>query len=425
MDGSLTRIAWFVYSNFWVLSHHSLSRVILNALFSAVLLWAASTLLTFYVYLLGSNEEPRRAIPIAIRSSAPGMWFAPAMLLLSGVSPTSFFVSVLLAVNTARVLVSRWPIRSARVPAAARSILSAVEIRTGFLSRKTLPAFLAAFVILSGVAAKIWHWPLLSASFLVAGTAIITALSLLSGAATQARAPKAPPSAFAILLTILLATTLTVGVFQVRSGDASGEDGHNAPQESATRIYNSGSAKEIFPGVVLKTDVKEQPAIAPHVYLTQSRVTPQPQWIEFSGEYWMLRPSYAVPPPDALVSRTSPLNLIYRTTDAGPMKMEARQKLERPIDLACCSRLQVMIKDADHRAGMIALELILLDRARTLSLGTRVINSELHQTLDFPVPRGSLMRSFDQIEVVFHRDPARIDRSANISIERFVLLPAQ
>jgi len=30
---------------------------------------------------------------------------------------------------------------------------------------------------------------------------------------------------------------------------------------------------------------------------------------------------------------------------------------------------------------------------------------------------------FDQIEIFFHRDNIRIDRSANIAIERFVLIP--
>jgi hypothetical protein len=43
--------------------------------------------------------------------------------------------------------------------------------------------------------------------------------------------------------------------------------------------------------------------------------------------------------------------------------------------------------------------------------------------LSFPIPRGSAVRQFNELAVVFHRDRVRIDRSARISIERFVLAP--
>jgi len=422
----LAAMAWFVWANLFVQRHLGLRWFLARSLVSVLLLWAASALLTFYVYLLISHEDPREAVPLSIRSSAPGMWFAPAMLLLSGVSPIAFVVSLLLAINTARVLVSRWPIRAAPPLRLSRdAILSATTVRTGFVSRKSLPALTAAFLILAGITAKMWRFPLTSAIFLVGGASIITALSLITGATAQRTPVKAPPSLFAIVLTILLSSMLSVGVFQVQSAAAAGAGAGDAPQQT-TRLYDpaaTSSGKDSFPGVVLRTEPKKQPPITARSFFSRQRSLAAPQWIEFSGEYWMLRPRYDRPPPDALVSHNSPLDFIFRTTDALPMKMEAHQPLENPIDLACCASIQVVIDDADHHAGTIALELILWDGARSLSLGARVIDSEARQTVDFPVPRDASLRRFNQIEVVFHRDPIRADRSANISILRFVLVP--
>jgi len=33
------------------------------------------------------------------------------------------------------------------------------------------------------------------------------------------------------------------------------------------------------------------------------------------------------------------------------------------------------------------------------------------------------LRRFDEFEILFHRDQSRIDKSAHIEIERFVLIP--
>jgi len=43
--------------------------------------------------------------------------------------------------------------------------------------------------------------------------------------------------------------------------------------------------------------------------------------------------------------------------------------------------------------------------------------------LHYTIPSNSAIREFNEVKVVFHRDPVRIDRSARISIERFVLAP--
>ena len=47
----------------------------------------------------------------------------------------------------------------------------------------------------------------------------------------------------------------------------------------------------------------------------------------------------------------------------------------------------------------------------------------VRETLDFPIPSASHLSEFDEIKVVFHRSAERLDKSARIAIERFLLMP--
>jgi hypothetical protein len=105
------------------------------------------------------------------------------------------------------------------------------------------------------------------------------------------------------------------------------------------------------------------------------------------------------------------------------MAMQAHQKLEHPIDLSCCGEIQIAISNADRYPGTVALELILMDDGLSQSLGTVSVPTRPEAVLSFAIPAGSAVREFNQLEVVYHRDRVRIDRSARISIERFVLMP--
>ena len=121
------------------------------------------------------------------------------------------------------------------------------------------------------------------------------------------------------------------------------------------------------------------------------------------------------------------------------MRMEAYQKLAHPIDLSCCDAIQMEISSRDRFPGTVALELILIDTQSPAwpeqSLGKNDVTSiprariwgeaalPAPETLNFPIPRGAGLQQFDEIKIVFHRARLRVDRSARISIERFVLLP--
>jgi hypothetical protein len=214
------------------------------------------------------------------------------------------------------------------------------------------------------------------------------------------------------------------------------------PLDTATKLYRSPDTgvdlvDNVFPGVILHAEVKS--------YVTL--VAPRPSWmnkpatalsrapfsIPFSGEYWMFKPPYTRPPKGAITRSGTPLSLFYRTTDHRRMSMEARQRFEHPIALACCSAIRVELMNADPNPGTIWLEVTLADsriRNKTpFSLGRARVQAwprssqPVHDSLEFRVPGSAPLQDFDELRVIMHRDPVRGDKSARISIERFLLLP--
>jgi hypothetical protein len=204
----------------------------------------------------------------------------------------------------------------------------------------------------------------------------------------------------------------------------------------------SVSADTGYPGVILWPEDKPQVTL----------VTPLPSWyrnpvspaptvpasILFSGAYWLFRPPNVRPPQHSYFRKASPLALSFLSLDRVPLRMEAHQKLEHPVDLLCCSAIQIAISNADHYPGTVMLELVLTNATpqgtQSLVLGTAEVASwprwssrgrygAVSESLNFDVPRVTFLREFNEIGVVFHLDHFRNDRSAKISIERFFLVP--
>jgi len=69
----------------------------------------------------------------------------------------------------------------------------------------------------------------------------------------------------------------------------------------------------------------------------------------------------------------------------------------------------------------------------SLSLGVQPVTSHpdfskdpeipARETLDFAMPAQRAMEQFNEFKIVFQRAGRRMDKSAKLSIERFVLLP--
>lgn len=144
--------------------------------------------------------------------------------------------------------------------------------------------------------------------------------------------------------------------------------------------------------------------------------------------------AYKRPPPNSFFQRGSPADLSFRTVDHWPLQMEARQKLIQPIDLTCCGKVQIEIRNADTNAAAVMLELVAIGDGDTeQSLGVSRVASRpdltkdpvipVPETLDFIVPPNLSIGLVQEFKVVFGRMLAHSDRSARIAIARFLLAP--
>jgi hypothetical protein len=301
--------------------------------------------------------------------------------------------------------------------------------------------------------------------------AMVTLCALRAGLFRTDASSSLPRSILGFLLTVILAAGLTVGglssdfdsepqwhsPLQRRPGPFESarallhkifeDDGNGRSKQPATNVYvptagNVEITDNSFPGVILLPEVKpEQPVlIAPSFSWIQTspEISPvKPFVIPFSGVYWMYRPPFDRPPRTSHVQQGNPLMLSFRTTDHAPMSMEAYQKLDRPIDIKCCSAVRIAISNMDRYPGTIALELVLLDSQSptqpAFSLGIVGVASNpvpnswanavpAQETLVFAIPARTSLPQFDGIKVIFHRDLLRLERSARISIGRFLLI---
>jgi hypothetical protein len=169
-----------------------------------------------------------------------------------------------------------------------------------------------------------------------------------------------------------------------------------------------------------------------------NRSRENPLTIPFDGVYWFYRAPDSQPPPKARQAQGSPESFDINSTDVRPLSMEARQNLGTSVDLSCCSRIQIAIRNADRFLSSVSLELVIIDTASqgrpSLSLGRVFVSSDPSwrfqehispstQILNFPVPASGAISHFDEMMIVFHLEGYRARAAAKVGIDHFTLVP--
>jgi hypothetical protein len=457
----LAATGWVVWNAAVVprLGRQPLAGVIWEALGHALFACFASAAITAGLYLLIARSGRREALPAALRTSTVAVWFAPATLLLSELSPLALGAALVLVIRTTDLLYGEW--RAIHINEPAGDFVPARELFEAPPSPLRLkdlaPALMASLGLEAGLVAVLIGYPLLSAVLFSMATAMLTLASLTASAYEPQTNRNLPRSILGLALTVILAAGLTVGgladhIQRHGSGFHWAWGHHSGPVESArallARLLHGGQATQpqgsvtrvysppannveiddkSFPGVVLFSEPTPRTKLVEPLpgwaHTTLSTAPREPSVIPFSGEYWMFRPPDTQPPQKSYSRWGSPETLSFLTTDHAIMTMQAHQKLEHAIDLSCCSEIQVAISNADRYPGTVGLELILMDDGLPQSLGTVAVPTRPEAVLTFPIPSASALREFNALEVVFHRDRVRVDRSARMAIERFVLAP--
>jgi hypothetical protein len=204
---------------------------------------------------------------------------------------------------------------------------------------------------------------------------------------------------------------------------------------SAARNSNSGVI--LWPNEQMYTKL-----VAPAPLFGSTQSTSQrssyPLTFPFNGVYWFYKAPDLHPPDTSRQLHGSPETLDIHSVDRRPLTMEAHENLGSLLDLDCCSRVQIAIRNADSYPDTVSLELILINSTLTgkpsQSLGTLTVKSarswKLYEkqppaieTLTFPIPANHSLGRFDELMIVFRLEAFRADDGAKIAIDHFVLVP--
>jgi hypothetical protein len=373
---------------------------------------------------------------------------ALALFFVAGRSRGTTATIALLVLAVAAVL------RQPEIPGAGRIRPPADLFSTGWVSdtgesfRKLLSFVAAASLLESGAAlamvGEVW-------GPVVLGFTGAVALAMAIPPPPRLRWSDAAKRGVATISCAIVLTLIALVPYVRRGGvdaAAAGEPGReSAAQRDDVRGDRSASVTNVgptWPGVILWTEEQRHTVlVAPLPKMSRALFDPndtQPMSIPFFGAYWFFRKPHQKPPPSSVVVRGTPTEKGFRSTDRIPLVMQAHQNLGRLVDIACCRAIELAISNADRWPGTVGIELVLLDSSRPgapwLSLGRKEVTSTPHwrpgdpgaavrETLTFEVPAAAAVRAFDEFAVFFHLAAIRSDKSAKISIDRFVFLPAR
>ena len=432
------------------LRHVTLEALITQALGFSLLVWLWSAAIAVALFLAIPRRERRDSIAAALRTSSTAVWFAPAILLVSGMNPSAIAAALVLVVSAARLLYSEWLLihpPEPPLPFGAPGMFRSGEPPEQPFVSVLAPSFGLAFCLQSGMIAMLLNLRLLAAFLLVMGAALLTMSAIRRGALAAGPQPGIPRAIFGAFITVLLSAGLTVGGLSHRvlhGGDSDDGDwpGGTTAAETAKPPATAPAAASFgfpgdYPGVILWPEVQHYTTLVEPTLNVDSTVASVRQSfrIPFAGEYWMFRWPFRRPPLHSSIQTGSPATLSFATPDHYPLQMEAHQRLYQSFDPHCCRQLKLEISNADRYPGTISVSLYAIDSnapdsvaeswgtARVLS--TPDLKSEpvrpVRETLEYTIPPDSRIATCTELKLIFQRANLRADKSARVAVEAFVL----
>ena len=243
--------------------------LILRATVYAVAACVAGGVITILLSVTAAEWENEDVIRATFRGSATAVWFAPAAILLTQLSPAFIIPALVLVVNATHMLYTQWRVRQAppvELPQAT-GLFARVQLPERRFWKEVGPGLAIAFSVQMGVSAVLLHLHALAGIAFTAGIAMFTVLALTSRA-IRPEPPKSMPRAFlGLALTVLLAVGLTIGGMIPNlmrgAGGGDSDSGSRSPADMRPGMPGAGpdrlppaSAAGLadgggFPGVIL------------------------------------------------------------------------------------------------------------------------------------------------------------------------------
>ncbi|MBS1822590.1 MAG: hypothetical protein JST61_11555 [Acidobacteria bacterium] len=464
---SIVIAAWVLDFLVSWLPRGSMSRIGLVVL-AAILLFSAVMVCGFVARMIYGRLLPNGkavATPVVRAACLTALW-VPAWVLFVETSSLLMIAASMLCLLTLGYFMKRCQIEYVHAGAetAPHQPGTPFLFDRAPLARVLLPSLLLVLLFDAAIALAANYW--FVSSSLAAGVfagvlawrAATRRMVAARASTVQSRSAVSRGEQAGILITAFVLTLAALVPF-LRAGQRTfGVKGPKMAKNAADAPKDTSASADGYSGIILLPLAEAQKRIeapvkrdlVPHFGVKIS----EPMEIPFDGQYWYFKAPEKRPRPSARVVRGSSIKAQVRSTDSYPLLMEAHQKLAEPIDLGCCSAMNLVVENADKLEGAIALELwvkklpdaraAVRQRVNAVApeiaphyLGTMVIpSSEMpmasrpnvsgkltDETLRFPIPAAMDGTQFDEITVVVRPAPERAKAGAQIAIKKFVLEP--
>ena len=409
-----------LFTKLWPLHSLDLAVAFSELHHPAVTLLISSGLTVLFAFVTGISAAfalARTVNGTLLQAAALGAWAGPVALLVTGRAPLLPFAAALLAPALARLLQSEG---SAPDERRMFGLLDAGD--GGFV--RTAAAALALQVSVIAVANQ---------RFVIASLLVCGALAAMRRLAWRRRSAAPQPR-----FTSLLAGAMLISFLGTVPLGGGGGEGLFPEANHPRRVLTSTNQGGDYNGLFLHPKPERIVSLVPPPPSLRSATIASPKdnpyRVPFFGIYWVFRFPELAPPPASFRGEGDPEGMNLRSMDKRPIRVEARQNFGRIIDLSCCSRIQVQVRNSDRYPGTVRMELLLRDSRNLsmVSLGSRELRSTLRfrlydnrttvkETVDYTVPGGAA--PFDEAVVRFHLEKGRERRAAKIAIEAFVFVP--
>jgi hypothetical protein len=440
------------------------------ALLYVLSMWIVAGGIILGIYLARSQASSSDLLAAAARVSASAMWLVPGALLLASRSQLAVGAGLLAVIGSTRMLAARlFPpgvaIRKRRrIRRETEPLLFRYQSEPrAYIWRQAGPAFLATLALQTGIYALSGEYPLLAAVSFATATAIVTTMSVARGATKPAATARTPYSTLRIVLTLLLAVTLTAALVRKEimqeapqtpktagipdvtmvtmmsllerldhvppvSAPPASVTGAASKKQVVTRLVNAepangAKAEDGIPGVILRPRIQPspKPPIAPGAL---PRIAPtEALAFPFTGEYHLFRASSGGLPRGSAVETGTPLERVYATNNGGPMQTVALQTFEPPIDLSLWSKVLVTLTTAETAPVLASMQLVAEDSVEDGGTELMGMNPERKQVLEFQVPFTRRPLLAHAIWISFLRPGPDRNKNVQLAVERLTLVP--
>jgi hypothetical protein len=284
---------------------------------------------------------------------------------------------------------------------------------------------------LQGAIVCLFRRSLFMAAVLAALASFLFAWKVASAGGGRCR-PAARTAIAALLALFILIPLLVRPVQMVAAG------GGDTSQAKSARPRDSAD-DYAWQGIILFTVPQKEVVLPPAPQQNPLRPgSARPLIIPFDGSYWYFQAPRHGPGLHAHIAQGDPVALSIYSTDWIPLAMQAHQTLPRPVDLTCCNRLDLTLRNGDNRAGEISVGMLLTDSTLpgkpSVYLAVKPIvstepdhfsvkSSPVEEDVTFTMPPHPPITNFDEITVLFFPAVERSTLGARVGIRQFELLP--